>query len=252
MELKIYLDSNIIVQLENKQLSKEDIFNVIPNKIDSKVLIYYSYAHLVELNESFHTDEDVKKMWINKRLDCLKSISEGWFLDITSELNEMNLSEVDPRAAFNKMGTDKVVNKRIKYYVNGISHETRNIILKLSGINKGEFNNFDSEKVMDKIDEELRKTGLNSIEELVGNYYNLSHPFELSDVITKIFELLDLFGYCSDKQTEKSNFARTLDSNHCFYGAYSDFFITNDRRTRMKSNQVYKYCGLKTQAISMN
>jgi len=240
------------VQLENNRLSIDNILNVIPNDAKDNVLIFYSNAHLVELNESYHVDENVRKLWISKRLDCIKEVSGNWFLDLNSELNGMDLSKVEPRISFTKLGSDNITNKKIKFYVNRISHENRNKLLKLTGINKGEFNHLDPEEVLEKINDKLTKIGLNSIEEFIGINSNLENPFELSDAVSKIFELLDLFGYCSDKQNEKSNFARTLDSNHCFYAAYADFFITDDKRTLMKSNQAYKFCGLKTKAISIN
>ena len=68
--------------------------------------------------------------------------------------------------------------------------------------------------------------------------------------IAAIIELLDLFGYWKDKETENSNYARLWDSIHTYFSSNCDFFISDDKQTRMKARVVFELFNIKTIVLS--
>lgn len=50
-------------------------------------------------------------------------------------------------------------------------------------------------------------------------------------------------------EAEKKATSNLHDTTHCIYAAYSDFFITRDRKFKYKVEAIYNYLNIKTQVI---
>ena len=80
------------------------------------------------------------------------------------------------------------------------------------------------------------------------------HPdgksFGIHNRFAGVFELLDMIGYWKDKYNSKSNYARLWDSNHAYYSSFCDYFISDNKKTRNKTNVVFYTYGVKTKILS--
>ena len=64
---------------------------------------------------------------------------------------------------------------------------------------------------------------------------------ELSHRITSKYMHLDFVGYASEKLTDKNKYDNLHnDARHCFYGAYCNIFVTNDKRACKKAKAIYE------------
>ncbi|UHG92952.1 hypothetical protein [Spirosoma oryzicola] len=109
--------------------------------------------------------------------------------------------------------------------------------------------------IVDKLDEFLPNTLLNtSFTELASsNQSNLYYKKSYQDVIVHKFMQLDFLGYNSDKLSDKNKYSNLFnDALHCYYAAYCDVFITNDKKTAKKSKAVYESEGIITQIYSLD
>ncbi|HFC7823841.1 TPA: hypothetical protein ACFOZR_000215 [Neisseria meningitidis] len=50
-------------------------------------------------------------------------------------------------------------------------------------------------------------------------------------------------------EAERKATSNLHDTTHCLYAAYSDFFITRDKKLKYRVEAIYKYLGVKTQVI---
>ncbi|HFC8213525.1 TPA: hypothetical protein ACFPC6_001009, partial [Neisseria meningitidis] len=50
-------------------------------------------------------------------------------------------------------------------------------------------------------------------------------------------------------EAERKATSNLHDTTHCIYAAYSDFFITRDKKLKYRVEAIYKYLGVKTQVI---
>lgn len=70
---------------------------------------------------------------------------------------------------------------------------------------------------------------------------------ELCHRITSKYMHLDFVGYASEKLTEKNKYDNLHnDARHCFYGAYCNIFVTNDKRAYKKAKAIYEEEGIGT------
>lgn len=69
----------------------------------------------------------------------------------------------------------------------------------------------------------------------------------VENIIDNLMKTILEYGfYLEPKQKAVSNLH---DTTHCIYAAYSDFFITRDKKLKYKVEAIYKYLGVKTQVI---
>ena len=69
-------------------------------------------------------------------------------------------------------------------------------------------------------------------------------------VFGTLFNLLDYVCYYKDKQTNHSDIARLYDASHAYCAQLCDYFVSQDKRMRYKTEAVYCYLGIKTVTIS--
>ena len=79
-----------------------------------------------------------------------------------------------------------------------------------------------------------------------------SEPPTLFQRFVQYYQLLDLFGYHSDKLTNKNFFPNIVgDATHAFLAGHCDFFITNDKDLRPKAQAVYRRLHTHTHVMSV-
>lgn len=86
-------------------------------------------------------------------------------------------------------------------------------------------------------------------------WFLLNHKqYVKSDVchtIVSKYMLLDFVGYASDTLSDKNKYNNLFnDARHCFYGAYCQLFITNDKRAYKKAKAIYEEESIGTKVMN--
>lgn len=92
-----------------------------------------------------------------------------------------------------------------------------------------------------------------SFTDMMENQFNAVRGYNDYDKFCLFFSSLDIFNITKDKPLRKTQaFANTtIDSDHAWYGSFSDFLVTNDKGLIVKSYITYKYFGIHTEICSV-
>lgn len=248
--MRIYLDSNIYIYLENGQLSITDIENIIDGNIGK---IFFSPSHIQESLEIKGKTEEQRLEWINQRLNTIVEITNGNYL-YENLSNEVIESIESPFEILKTITEVPFAQNAMKSMVNLIREDQKNEVRKTLGIDPKELNNYKPGEVVEHLNNKLSEsvpslTFLDMIEQGISFHPN-GATFGRSNRIAAIFEILDMLGYWKDTSNEKSNYARLWDSSHTFYASHCDYFITDDKRTRNKAKVVYNIYNIETKVVS--
>lgn len=249
--MRVYLDFNIFASTINQDFSIEQLLSNVG--IDSDVSLPYSSAHIFEIENITANTPTLRADRISEYLTTFELITKGAYLYRELPSNNILLLQENPFQVYETI--TKVGN--IKPIFNGmmsvISEEQKNQLRYELGIDKKEINNYKTEDVIKHLDNKSSVfMGMSCIEMI--EYAVKLHPngkeFSLHNRFAGIFELLDMFGYWTDKPTPKSNVARLWDSSHCYFASFCDYFISDDKRTRNKAKVVFDLYDIKTKILS--
>jgi hypothetical protein len=246
-----YLDNNIIVSIENSDYPIDTIMKLLP---DSKTKLFYSSAHIFEA-ESFQGNSKITKVdFIAKRLETLRQVFKNNYLYLDLNTKSVNHIIEDPLEVYDTIAPEQFGINAIKLFMNLFTKEQKENLRQQMGIEIQKLNNYKPSEVIKHLSTKLTNLGTNlSFLELIEYAIQL-HPdgknFGLHNRIAGIFELLDMFGYWKDKETDTSNYARLWDADHTFFSSYCDCFISDDKRTRHKANVVFNIYNKDTKIIS--
>jgi hypothetical protein len=246
--MKLYLDNNIFIYIENGTLQLTDIENLIEEPIER---IFFSSAHIQETLEIKGKDEKERLERINTRLKTIEKITHNNYIfeNLKNEVYEL----IESPYQVIKTITEVPAQSIMKSFINIISEEQKREIRRQLNIEPAKINLYNYNEVVEQLSEKLRQFGDYSFLEMIElgiSYHKDGKTFGLSNRTAAIFELLDMLGYWKDKSTEKSNYARLWDSTHVFYSIYCDYFISSDKRTANKAKVVFDLYNVKTKIIS--
>lgn len=248
--MKVYLDNNIFVYIENESLTVSELENIIGKSIDK---IYYSASHIQETLERKGETEERRIERINERLYTIEEVTKGNYL--YEDLNHVFYEQiVSPFEVIKTITEVDFAQSLMKKMSNLISEQQKEESRKLLKIKPSEINNYSPSEVVEQLNRKIEQanheyTFLNIIETGIS-YHPDGKTFGRTNRIAGIFELLDMFGYWKDAYTEKSNYARLWDSSHASFAANCDYFISDDKRTRNKTKVVYDIYDIETKVIS--
>lgn len=248
-----YLDNNIVVLIENGTYTIDGILALLPDK---QTEFFYSAAHIQEAKNFQGSVTLTKTDFLTKRFETIRCICKNNYLyfDLT-EKRQMQLIR-DPQQVYETISSSNFGTEVMKTFMNLFSKDQKEGVRKNLGVNMQELNNYSPSEVIKQLNSKLTSWGTNeSFIELVEHSIRLypdGKNFGLHNRVAAVFELLDLFGYWKDKETETSNYARLWDADHTINASYCDYFISNDKRTRYKANVVYDIYEIGTTVISAN
>lgn len=221
--MEVYLDNNIIIDIEKRNLKLPDVYN-----IDYP----YSYVHIEELLESDNRLFERKGI----RLSTLASMSKNKYMyQDNQQIYFVDKSPYEVYGLFNPLVMQ--IKKVIKDLSNNFNIDEE-LKTKLE-IDKNIINNLTASEF-------IKKYG-----SIIISYVNNTSS-TLQEKFQSFFNILNAVGYWSDKAGKGSNLNRIYDANHAFYASACDYFVTNDKRTMMKANFLYKYYKIKTKALSFD
>lgn len=249
--MKAYLDNNIIVSLENGDYSLSRLIELIPN---SNIEFYYSSSHQFEL-ESFKGSKNESKENLNlKRFNTITKLTQNRYLYIQPKSDTIVEINMEPQEAYETISTSSIGLSAMNSFVNLIPKNTQEDLRKEMGIDITKLNNYNKAEIIEQLNYKLAETGSNQsfldiIESSIKTANNSSGS-NLDLRTSVIFGLLDLFGYWKDKFTATSNYARLWDSQHAYFATYCDYFISDDKSTRNKTEVVCEMLNFSTKIIS--
>ena len=250
--MRIYLDFNIIISLIHQELSFDELmYNIgVENK---ELCIPYSSAHIFEVDNIDIKEESIRSEKILEALYFIESISRGAYLYRELPSNDVLLLKERPLDVYKTITEIGNIKPIFNGMMNLISEEQKIQLRNELGIDKREINNYSPQDVLCHFDTKSSSFMNMSCIEMI-EYGVTLHPngkeFSLHNHFAAIFELLDMFGYWTDKHTVKSNVARLWDSSHCYFASFCDYFISDDKRTRNKAKVVFDLYDIKTKVLS--
>jgi hypothetical protein len=249
--MKAYIDSNILIDLEQNNISKKKLEENFENKVDTFV---YSHAHLFEAYEMSGSKEEISERLTN-RFKIITDLTFNNYLSYDVEANTFELLIEEPEPIFNNIPKAQASIDYARRIVNEVTFEQRQAVQKLFDIPSVEFNNFSPEKVIEAIEKRNDLLGGLSLIEVLMEEKERKNPgadLKLNEKIAAMIELLDIYGFWKDRPTHKSNYARTWDGIHIFLSSFCDLFITNDLRTRYKAEVIFKVFDINTKVLNSN
>lgn len=82
-----------------------------------------------------------------------------------------------------------------------------------------------------------------------NDFKNIKSGNDFLHAIYTLSHALELLGYKIDKG-ERVIKSGVHDIEHLIYGAYSNYFVTNDDNFRLRAHQIYKFLGIKTKILN--
>jgi hypothetical protein len=249
--MDIYIDNNILVSIENGDISLQDIVGLLSAK---KPRFYYSSAHIFEV-EHFRGNATMSAEALRlNRFNTIRTVFANNYLYINDKDRAITYIKEDPQVVYDTITLTSIGIPAMKNLVNLVSKEQKEAIRNQFGIESLLLNNLDSDAALDYIQEKMQAAGKHQqLADMIEHAVAL-HPdnksFGLYNRFAAMFEMLDLFGYWRDKETDHSNYARLWDAFHSFFASYGDYFISDDKRTRYKARLTYEVYHKTTKVLS--
>lgn len=232
--IKVYLDNNIIVDIEDGKI----LVDLFLNRGDCAY--YFSQAHIEELLEA----KDNPKVSQRGRLNLLSKLcGRNHILTGVGDIPEF--FDKEPLEMYNLSCNTYLVRQLINQSVNQFEALALNVRQEL-GFDTIQFNNEFPNNVLNLIDRRMKKKlGINLIAYLKKTEANMG-----KSLYHTLMQLVDMANYWGDKKTNHSNVARLYDASHAYFAQLCDILVTNDRRMSMKVQAIYSFLGVKTRVIS--
>lgn len=232
--MRVYLDSNILISIEDKEICFDDFKN-----FELRYSYVYSYIHILELMEAKNFEE-LKKF----RLNTILNLTNNTY--IYPGIKQFSSKIEDPEMVIETLKLNSRHMGLLRQTVNNFNID-RSKLISLLGIDENRINNYSPTEVIEYIDKAFRSRmifGLNDIIDLSGKLLN--------ERISSLFNLLDFVGFWKDQKSERSNLARMYDSSHTYFSSCCDFFVSNDKRARNKAKVAYEFYKIDTKVLSLD
>ena len=229
--MRIYLDNNILVDIENEIYSLKD-FCSVPN-----AEYFYSEVHMDELMNGLDAHPELKVMRLHtiERLCCSSYILPGVLKE------EMEIFSMSPQNAFDLSMRFKFLHDHIYQFTRSMNIN-RDVFLNSLELDKREIVNISPANILNVLDERMQEHWGYGIE----MYLEKQEADQNRTRYNTLFNLLDFVYYWRDE----SHTARLYDASHAYFAQICDFLVSNDKRMRIKSEAVYSYLGVKTKVMT--
>lgn len=235
-KIRVYLDNNILVSIEDKQIE----LNSLKNKFSGNIEYVYSFAHIYELLEA----NDISGQLTAKRINTINSVTNNCYCYPNGDIIEYKIEK--PQFVIDTVKAHPELFSNLKNSVKNFNPDREKLITALK-IDKKRINNYSTIEVIDQLKSLLKsETPINFIEmiHLTGT--------SLHGKIYAVFNFLDFLGYWTDKKNTKSNIARYNDASHLFFASGCDCFVSEDLRARNKAKVACELFNLKTKIYSFD
>lgn len=237
--MRIYLDNNILVFIEKKEIDMNDLRNFFGNNTQ----FVYSHIHINELLEAKNDIEQLQK----QRLKTITELTNNYCIKpIPDKASKFIIEIEDPKSILQLIQQFPNLNNLLRNSALNFNIDRDELIRALS-IDRKRINNYSEEEVIIYIDMAINNNlgiGLRSIIDLMGFYMHAQ--------ICSIFNLLDFVGFWKDDKSDRTNLGRMYDASHAYFASGCDIYLTNDYRARKKSKVAYSIKGITTKVFEWN
>lgn len=242
--LKIYLDWNIITQIEERHPQLLELL-----KGYNHLFVFpYTIAHIRDIVHSSSAQDSRLKY----DLDMLSAISGKHFLSFENDI--MQPLFVTPNDYFDECGVlvsliqnTKLISKTI--YNGWRSNSIKHIKDKDSSLFQA-IEGAEPDTVFVLIDKYFEQyTQWSSCLDFVNDYLSPIIRDNNEAKFKMLYFILEYFGFRKEEKKKEFNNIDT-DASHMFHAAHCDCLVTADGRMNAKSEAVYKYLNIQTEAIT--
>ena len=231
--MNVYLDNNIIVDIESRGQSLDSLITQNAN-------YYFSAAHISEMIEG-----ENKGVTVSHRLKTINRIASSNYID---GIGKPEFCKKAPNSIYVERKKNAVLNNIKMTINNSVSsfNVNRDTFVGLLDWRKEEVNNIDPKDIMGKLNNAM----MEKFHIDIPSYLIRTEAMGITLYLT-LFNLLDFACYHKDKKGDHVNIARMYDAFHAYYASICDIFVSRDKRMRHKTMVVYHYLGVKTQVIDL-
>lgn len=233
--MKVYIDNNVLVDIEVKKYSVEDFTGM------SGATYYYSDAHINELLEA----KGNYKVSQEGRLSLISQLC-GRNNIMTGGFEAPEIYEKEPVEMY------RLCDKPLRAFIAQQVNTGDDLFMELRknlNFDNTLFNNVSPELVLKMIDDRMKQK-LNNMDLLT--YLKETEAYDGKPLYHTLFNLIDSANYWGDKKTSHSNVARLYDAAHAYFAQICDVLVTNDKRMRAKTKAVYSFLDVNTNVVSTN
>lgn len=248
----VYLDYNLFIDYISNNENKKDQIDLLK----SDYIFLYSGAYLEELaNTGYKNDESKRKEVIQKDLEELSRLTNNIGLRPSTDCGIVIVEE-HPRFSYDRVTrfidlTKKAEAGNEEFLVNRKMH--RNTLLSLK-IKEGALNGIEPKEIFfnKNLKDFLLSDGmicdLYLIEDKSKLWKELSNNYsKLEYYIEKLFNILELVGYNSEPN--KKSRSRLHDVTHVIYATKANYFVTEDKKLKTKTEAIYSFLGVPAQVL---
>ena len=232
--MKVYLDNNVLVDIEDGKNNLSDFITI------QHVEYYYSEAHLNELLEASSNP----KVSQNGRLELINKLC-GNNLILAGVLNPPEFYSKSPVDMYHIVNTPFI--RKINRIVSGSTDLFQSIRQQL-GFDSKSFNNVKPEDVLPMLDARMREI----FHVDLIQYLSLSEGDAGRPLFCTLLNIIDTANYWADKNTSHSNIARLNDASHAYFAQICDVLVTNDKRMITKVKAIYAFLGIRTSVMNVH
>ena len=230
----VYLDNNVLVDIENGIYSTELFLNKTENKY------YYSQSHIGELLEA-KNNHKVSHMG---RLNLIGRLCGKNYI-LPGGIKEPEFFDKKPSEMYDLI--DKPSQQYISQVVSQLN-ESFEKVRKVLGFDIIQFNNVPPEQVLNQInDRMIERLGRNLISFLLETESESGRALYYT-----LLQIVDMSNYWGDRKTEHSNVARLYDASHAYFAQICDVLVTNDKKMRKKIKAIYSFLNINTAVLSVD
>jgi hypothetical protein len=244
--LKIYLDNNIFVSIQEKRKGFQS--DVIIEIITSPHNFFYSSAHIQEANRIVDDYNKIQSNYPFQRFNLISLITKNNYLYEDIKQRKIIHTIELPKNVYKTIHLIEQGQSLISSLLDFMDEEMKRDFREQNSLNPEKLNNYSPKEIVEVVENVLKGSIIETIQK-ASAFFPKKQLFGLSNYIAASFELLDICGFWKDSSTVKSNYARLWDSNHTFFGSYCNYFVSDDKRTREKAKVVYHLYHVKTKVI---
>lgn len=249
---KIYFDYNVISYLRSGQ---DELLNKKYESIAADNMIVFSPAHLEDIAVSAMRD-NVEKQIIFEEIEFLSKIAKRNALRPVTRDNVVIYDE-SPQDCYTRV---------IQHYANNDwAEKVERDIIRDANVNPAgsprEMNNISPEDILNHIVYReliavwLSNEGIINTDERIASlrwtFADIKNRFSVFEAYVNLTaNLLEKIGYYREKE-DKSR-SRLHDVSHIIYGAYSDLFVSADKKIIKKAKAIFSMLEVPTMALSLN
>lgn len=231
--MNVYLDNNIIVDIESRGLSLDRLITQNAN-------YYFSAAHISEMIEG-----ENKGVTVSHRLKTINRIASSNHID---GIGQPEFCKKDPTSIYVERKQNVVLNIIKMMIDNSVRafNVDRDRFVGLLDWRKEEVNNIEPKDIMVRLNNAM----MEQLHIDIPSYLIRTEAMGMTLYHT-LFNLLDFACFHKDKKGDHVNIARMYDAFHAYYASICDIFVSRDKRMRYKTMAVYHYLGVKTQVMDL-